>query len=369
MQHWVSHTFIIGLFSTLLLTACSEQTAPDLASTEYIRPVMLAQVESGAPQQTRRFPGTVAATQTANLTFRVGGELTMLAARPGQAVTAQQVIAKLDPRDYALAVEQAEARAELAKAQFARTQQLLRDGIISQAEYDQAKAEQQMALAALNSARTNLSYTELRAPFAGVVAALHVEPFENIAPQQPVLTLQTDTLIDVSIQVPERLFARVHRDESYQPEIRFDSIPNQLFHGQVKEWNRIADAATNTYQVVFTLAKPEQVNILPGMTAQVFVDSDRLLAGSEQVVHVPIGAVFSPPELANTPSQRFVWVYESTGENIGIVHRRQVTIGQTFTQTILIEEGLTAGERVVAAGVHQLEEGAQVRPWHRERGL
>ncbi|RUO42920.1 efflux RND transporter periplasmic adaptor subunit [Aliidiomarina taiwanensis] len=369
MSRSVKHALLIGLFSIFLMTACSEQATPDQTATDDIRPVMLAQVASGAPLQTRRFPGTVAATQTANLTFRVGGELVMLAARPGQAVTQQQVIAKLDPKDYALAVEQAEARAELAKAQFTRTQQLLRDGIVSQAEFDQAKAEQQMALAALNSARTNLSYTELRAPFTGVVAALHVEPYENIAPQQPVLTLQTDTLIDVSIQVPERLFARVHRDESYQPEIRFDSIPDKVFHGRVKEWNRIADAATNTYQVVFTLAKPEHVNILPGMTAQVFVDSDRLLTGSKQVVRVPIGAVYSPPELANTPSQRYVWVYQATGDDIGTVHRRQVTIGQAFTHTILIEEGLTAGERVVAAGVHQLEEGAQVRPWHRERGL
>src|SRR5690554_504113 len=191
MQHWLSKTMFLGVFSTLVLGACTEVQQPEQAKTEHLRPVMLAQVESGAPQQTRRFPGTVAATQTANLTFRIGGELTMLAARPGQTVTEGQVIAKLDPTDYALAVEQAEARAELAKAQFSRTQQLLRDGIISQAEFDQAKAEQQMARASLNSARTNLSYTELRAPFAGVVATLHVEPYENIAPQQPVLTLQT----------------------------------------------------------------------------------------------------------------------------------------------------------------------------------
>lgn len=367
MRCWIFNLSALVFFATTL-TACSKPQTVDTIDS-VARPVLLMQVQAGAPQQVRRFPGAVAATQSANLTFRVPGELIELSTRPGHTINAGEVIARLDPTDYALSVEQAQARAELARAQFSRANRLLADGIVSQADYDQAQAEQQMALASLNTAKANLSYTTLRAPFTGVVAILHVEPYENIAPQQPIVTLQTDSLIDVVIQVPERLFARVHRDESYQPEIRFDSIPDQVFLGRVREWERIADPATNTYRVAFSLTKPENFNILPGMTAQVYVDSNRLLTGDKTLVRVPISAVFSPPELVNNSAERYVWVYQETGSEIGQVHLRKVTVGDATTNKLVILEGLEAGEWVVSAGVHQLKDNMAVRPWQRERGL
>src|SRR5690554_176203 len=368
MRYWAFKVGVLSVCSALWLTACSEQQANELTETA-IRPVMLVQVKSGASAQVRRFPGAVEATQSANLTFRVAGELVELSTRPGHTINAGELIAKVDPTDYALAVDQAKARAELATAQFTRATQLLSDGIVSQADFDQAHAEQQMALASLNTAKANLGYTELRAPFSGVVAALHVELYENIAPQQPILTLQTDALIDVAIQVPERLFARVHRDDSYQPDIRFDSIPEQVFHGRIREWDRIADPATNTYRVVFSLSKPENVNILPGMTAQVSVDGGRLLTSSPEHVRVPVSAVFSPPQLANHADERYVWVYQETNKQQGTVRLRKVKVGDASTNELLILQGLTAGEWVVSAGVHQLKDGMPVRAWHRERGL
>ncbi len=368
MRYWIAKVSVLSVVFALSLTACSEQQVEQVAEAP-TRPVMLMQVKAGAPSLVRRFPGAVEATQSANLTFRVAGELIELTARPGQTVNKGQLIAKIDPTDYALAVAQAKARAELATAQFNRAKRLLSDGIVSQADYDQAHAEQQMSRASLNTAQTNLSYTELRAPFSGVVAILHVEPYENIAPQQPILTLQTDTLIDVAIQVPERLFARVHRDDNYQPDIYFDSIPNQVFHGQVREWDRIADPATNTYRVVFSLAKPEHVNILPGMTAQVLVDGGRLLAQDTQPVRVPVSAVFSPPQLLNNSNERYVWVYHSITQQLGTVHLRKVEVGEASTNELVIINGLNADEWVVSAGVHQLKDNMQVRPWHRERGL
>lgn len=368
MRCWLLNIGLLAIISTFTLTACSEPQAVS-ANTPDIRPVLLVQVQSGAPQQIRRFPGAVEATQSANLTFRVPGELIELSTRPGQSINMGEVIAKVDPTDYALNVAQAQARAELAKAQFSRAARLLADGIVSQADYDQAQAERQMAIASLNTAKANLSYTELRAPFSGVVAALHVEPFENIAPQQPIVTLQTDSLIDVVIQVPERLFARVHRDDSYQPHIRFDSIPDQFFLGRIREWDRIADPVTNTYRVVFSLTKPEHVNILPGMTAQVYIDSSHLLTRTLAAVRVPVSAVFSPPELTNNNNERYVWVYTETSPEQGQVQLRQVHLGDATTDELVVLAGLEAGEWVVSAGVHQLKNNMLVRPWQRERGL
>lgn len=356
------------LLSSAALMACSDSTTEHAHDT-HLRPVKITTVESGMPERIRRFPAVVEATQSADLTFRVGGELTRLSVRPGQQVEQGHIIATLDPTDYQLALEQAEARAELAEAQFKRIERLLAERIVSQADFDQARAERQIARANLNTATANLSYTQLKAPFAGTVASLHVETFENIAPQQAIITLQTDDLVDVAIQVPERLFAWVRRDTDYQPEVRFDSVPGVSFRGQLREWDRIADPATNTYRVVFSLPKPEAFNILPGMTAQVIIDSTHLLPYPANAVTIPIHAVFSPAEGRLLEQHQAVWVYTPTSEYEGTVSLRAVRLAESTTQSVVITEGLYAGEQVVTAGVHQLHEGQRVRIWARERGL
>ncbi|EGN74794.1 RND family efflux transporter, MFP subunit [Idiomarina sp. A28L] len=350
------------------LSACSE-TASEPAEKP-LRPVKLITVGSDDISDIRSFPAVVEATQTADLTFRVGGELVELPWRPGHQVEQGDLIAALDPTDYRLTAEQARARAELAQAQYDRIAQLAEQNIISRSQFDEAKAELQVAQANLNTAETNLGYTKLHAPFAGIIANLHVELYENIGPQQPIITLQVDDMVDVRIQVPEQLFAQVRRDLSYQPDITFESLPGQTFQGQLREWDRIADAATNTYRVVFTLPKPEAGNILPGMTASVAIDSTQVMPAHTNAITVPIAAVFTPSDKALAENIRMVWIYQPAEQGSqGTLFARQVTIGAASSSGISILDGLSVGEHVVVAGVHQLEEAQTVRPWIRERGL
>ncbi|CUS47337.1 MAG: RND-type HAE1 family hydrophobe/amphiphile system membrane fusion component [Idiomarinaceae bacterium HL-53] len=357
------------LFGVAFLSGCEPATSVQEAAEA--RPVKIASVISGAPEQVRRFPGVVEATQSAELTFRVGGEIIELPVLPGQSVSKEQLIAKLDDSDYQLALQQAQARADLAQAQYTRTSRLRQENIASQAEFDQAKAERDMAQAQLETAQANVSYTELHAPFAGVISLLQVEPFENVAPQQPILTLQTDETIDVAIQVPERLFARVRREMGYQPDVQFDSFQEHTYKASVREWDRIADPATNTYRVVFTLPKPEHFNVLPGMTATVSIDSSRLLTGTDDAVSIPVSALFNDGITQSNQAQlqHFVWVFEGEDPNYGTVRKQPVTIGFISNEQVSITTGLQAGDEVVSAGVHQLQEGIQVKRWVRERGL
>lgn len=368
----------IPLKALLLCLSCIAMVgcgSPDpVAERPTPRPVHLFEVTQEQHSQIRRFPAVVEATQTAELAFRVGGELQQLPLRPGQSVTSGQLVAALDATDFEVALEQAEAQAELMRAQFERNQRMLDESLISQAAYDQSRADMRVAAANLRSAQTNLEYTRLKAPFSGVIAHLHVDNFENVAPQQPIMTLQVEGYIDVSIQVPERLFARVRRDLDYQPDVLFDSIPGQFFKASIREWDRVADAATNTYRVVFTLPTPPQINILPGMTATVLIDAARMTERLRDVVVLPAAAVFAPEQQPLEPGFAYVWVFEPQGQDealreLGTLALRKVQIADMTNQGVEVIAGLEPGDTVVQAGVHHLYDGQLVTPWVRERGL
>src|SRR5690606_281156 len=116
---------------------------------------------------------------------------------------------------------------------------------ISPQQFDEVKSNLDIARANLETARANVRYTELRAPFAGTIANVLVERFETVQPQRPIATLQMDDAIDVSIRVPENLFARVQRDVDYQPDVIFPVAPERTFPATLKEWDSAADPATN----------------------------------------------------------------------------------------------------------------------------
>lgn len=358
----------VVMFALLpLLSACAP--VDEQGETTPPRPVKLLTVDDQRDAAVRRFPAVVEATQTAAMAFRVAGEVTELPYRPGQQVKANDKVAALDARDYELALEQAAARAELVQSQHQRNQQLLKQELISQAQFDQSRADERVAEAELNVARTNLEYTQLRAPFDGVIANLHVEKHENIAPQQTIMTLQADALIDVSIQVPERLFAHVRRDLDYQPDVLFDGLPGRYFKAQVREWERTADAATNTYRVVFTLSAPQELHVLPGMTASVLIDTEQMTAQEPSVVMLPAAAVFAPDDQPLRADTAYVWLYEGDNDGNGKVRLHQVGVGDMTNDGVQITDGLTPGDQVVEAGVHHLRDGQAVQPWVRERGL
>lgn len=345
-----------------LVTGCSKPAEP--VEQQLNRPVKLHLVQDGQQKLIRQFPAIVEPTENARLTFRVSGKLTEFSIRPGQEVKKGDVLARLDATDFKLRVEQAQARYQLSKAQFDRAASLIGQKLVSQAMYDEAKAQLQVADADLKTAQTNLSYTQLVAPFSGIVSRSLVENHENVAAQQAILELQLKGMVDVVIQVPEDVIALVKKDISYQPDVIFDSYPSLSYKASIKEWDTRADTATNSFKVVFSMAAPQEFNVLSGMTANLVADISQLMRAQANLVVVPATAVFAANDQPVDASERFVWVYSE-----GKVNRRAVQVGRLTAQGIEILSGLAAGEQVVTAGVLQLSENQQVRPWQRERGL
>lgn len=357
------YTLILLIFTAFILTACLSESESEKPPEKIIRPVKLITITDQSSQHIHTFSATVEAVNEAELAFRVSGQVIKRPVRAGEEVKKGDLIAQLDPKEYETQLADKRARYNLAKAQYKRSAKVVKQGHVSVAEFDVHKAEMLVALAALKQAKDHLSYTTLYAPFSGEVSKVYVDPYEYVNVKQPIVMMQSTKNVYIALQVPEQIVAMVtdtDKAEKVKTQIIFDSHPKQTFIASFHEIDTQADLATRTYKVRLILPKPKNFTVLPGMTAKALVNLNLITSDMSNPLTIPAVCVFK------AENKSFVWVYDSKTQK---VQKRSVTVGALTETGIEILKGLQAGEQVVAAGIHQIRAGMQVRPLIDERGL
>jgi membrane fusion protein, multidrug efflux system len=190
------------------------------------------------------------------------------------------------------------------------------------------------------------------------VARRLVENFQNVQVGQPILILEDLSKLEIRIQLPEQDVVQLPPDVSMLGtpvgEVDFETLPGLSFPATVKEIDTRADARTNTYRVVLSLPRPEEGNILPGMSAN-FVPSYGVVETRPRH-SIPVEAVQATPD-----GRAFVWLLDPGRST---VHQRLVRKGQLSGRKIEIMDGLQQGDRVVTHGGAYLAEGTTVRTRH-----
>jgi membrane fusion protein, multidrug efflux system len=346
-RHWLA----AAACAAVLAGGCSSE-APPVAATDEARPAEILEVGAAGPESGLRFPGRVRAAQRAELTFSVPGKLVELPVREGQQVAAGALIARLDPASYQTRLASAQAEFDKAKSDYERVRTIWeRSKAVAQVDVDQKRTAMEVARSTLAAARKDVADTRLTAPFAGVVARRHVENFQNVQAKEPIVSLQDSAQLEVVIHVPERVVrGEPRRAEGYAT---FEGVPDRRFPVKLKSIATEADPQTQTYEVVLGLPVPAGVKVLPGMSATIF-PQEASEPGTDAVVRVPVEAVFADAE--GVPQ---VWVVDAETSRVAA---RTVETGALEGGEVVVIRGLSAGERIVTAGVHHLRAGMRVRP-------
>ncbi|RDH84639.1 MAG: efflux RND transporter periplasmic adaptor subunit [endosymbiont of Galathealinum brachiosum] len=357
---------LLSAISALSLTACGNDN--NEVKAEVIRPAKIITVGDPLAGVQRVYPGEVEAGDRSEQAFRVGGELVKLPAKAGLKVKKGQLLAQLDASDFQLRVDEQQARFDLTQVQFDRTEKLVKQQLIPISDFDTAKSNLLAAKADLRLAKANLSYTELRAPFDGVVSKLNVKNHENVRKNEVVLVIQTVNDIDITFQLSENIISRLKKgsDQKAQPKVVFDTYPDKSYETSVKEFDSEANATTRTYKVTLTMPSPKDFIALPGMSVNVHLNFNKLVESETAKIVIPIEAVYSP-ENDNLKSRSYqVWKLDNDTMK---TQATKVTIGQITSSGIEITSGLTSGDQVITAGVNFIKEGQTVKPWVKEAGL
>jgi multidrug efflux system membrane fusion protein len=336
------------------LAACKNEQP----SAEAPQPVRVMAVMSAQDVRATSYVGVVRARYESDLGFRVAGKITERLVNVGDAVTAGQVLARLDVTDLQLAreaneAEQAAARSNLDQATAAevRARDLLARGHVAQAVYDQRRAALDEAKGRLERADRNLAisrnqadYASLKADHAGIVTQLPVEVGQVVAAGQLVVRLARDGAREAVVAIPESRIADIREARS---EVELWASTARRYAASLREISPQADTATRTYQARFSILEADP-GVALGMTATVMAHATQ----SVESVRVPASAVI------NDGRGAAVWVIDGSGQR---VVRRPVTVKSFGQADVTLSAGLSQGERIVTLGVHVLDEGRPVR--------
>jgi RND family efflux transporter MFP subunit len=317
------------------------------------------------------FPGTVRAFKRADLAFRVDGTVIKRDIVVGQQMKKGELLLQLDPRDYELALEKAvgkiqstQAQLDFASRDYVRMMNIYKadPGAISQSFLDRKKENENQLIADLKVAKTDgekasddLSYTYLKTPFDGIVAAIYVENHEQVHAKQTVVRFLDTTDREMEINVPERYINRLlEGKEKLAFQVRLDAFPNMTFKATIEEVGTEASSTTQTYPVTLTLNEiAPDLSLLAGMSGRATLEQP---SGEQKAptYRIPKSAIFSDNLHATN-----VWMIDPATET---VRKTPVKLEEgNKGDFALVTEGLKTGDRVVTAGTSFLNEGQKVK--------
>ncbi|MGF1685772.1 efflux RND transporter periplasmic adaptor subunit [Photobacterium japonica] len=349
------------LVSLLGLSGCEKPTVEERV---IIAPVAVTKVQmaDAAPQLT--FPAVAAAANKSSLSFRVQGEVSHISVRPGDRVKKGQLLARLDPVDYRLEVDDAQAKFNVSDSQYRRSAKLVKQGYLPQSQFDELKAQRRIAKARLDLAKLNLTFTELKAPFNGVISRVPVEQFENVQIGQPVMNLHLTNAVDVIIQAPDMIYSQSTAVEVQDsaPGARIVLEDGTEYRARLKEFTTEPDPELGSFLVTLTMPMPKDRFILDGMAVEVRADAQKLKIYRKGEPVIPLEAIFNEDGDDLALTNKFVWVVGSDNT----VSKRQVVTDKVVPQGVRLLKGLQADELIVVEGANRLHEGQQVRIVNKE---
>lgn len=351
---------VTALTSALALAGCGKPAAK-APEKSLVRAAVVEPMGNVRSDGEASYLAAVKFDHETDLNFKVGGIVVAIGPAAnkdwdeGTPVKAGTVLAELKESDFKNALDTVRAKAELAGKTLERFRKLRATDAISQQELDVTEADWRTAQAALDQAEHNLRDSRLVADKNGVILARYINRGVTVQPGQRVLRFADTSLMSVELGLPDRLIGKLTPGQEIDVEI--SALEGMRpFKGWVSEVGVAATGGGRLFRVVIKVKNPDGL-LRSGMTARIRVgDASEATAGT---VCIPLSAlvtlVSDGSSQVGGQTQLGVFVVQD-----GKAVKRAVKTGDILKSSILITEGLQAGEQVVTSGASFLYDGAPV---------
>jgi RND family efflux transporter MFP subunit len=329
-----------ALFLLLGALGCSSATPEERTTgAAAIEDVPAARVTSVEAAGHYRAAGTVRAARRAELSTRLMGRVESIRVRAGDHVRPGQLLLTVERASLTAAQQQAAAALGQAIATLRRTERLYADSAAPLVQLEAARTAHAQAQAQAQAVEADLAYAEVRAPFAGVVAARMVDPGDQAAPGQPLLVVEDQASREIVVTVPDEVGEQLHQGQAASVEI---GTGGRRVTARIEAVVPGADPRSPTLEV--RLSGP--AGLAPGLAAVA-----ELPAGGRSALQVPVSAITRRGQLEGV----YLFAPDST------LRLRWIRTGRQRDSAVEVLSGLLP-EDLVALDASRARDGVRARP-------
>ena len=344
---------LVGVGTLLMLAACgsaqADGTEDASASEQFVRVinVEISPIEAETFIEEIRLTSVAMASQDVMLEAEENGRIIELFADRGDTVRKGAPIAKIDDAILRAQVGQARAAAELAQQTWERRKRLFEEEQVgSELAYMEARATAQQTAASLEGLEERLARTVVRAPFSGILDERHVDVGTMVGPGKTIGRIVDLTPIKVFAGVPERYAPNVHAGAAAT--LRFEALGDDTFTSSIRYVGSTINPQSRTFPIEIELPNADGV-IKPEMVANMSIIrqqvEDAIVVPQDALIRVEDGYV------------AFVTVHR---DGVEVAEVRQLVLGPTRRNLVVVQEGLNVGENLIVVGQKSVADGDRV---------
>jgi len=295
--------------------------------------------------------GTAEAIQGVTVGADLPGTIDKIHFESGQWVQEGDVLVELDTRQERAQLANLEAQRDLARINYDRAQELVKAGVISRSDYDNATAQQKATEAQVGDIKAQIARKTIRAPFSGVLGIRQVSLGQYLAAGQAIVSLQSLNPIYVNFGVPQQDTPKVQPGHVLR--VSASDIPGVEFSGRIMALDSVINEQTRNIQVQAILTNKGN-KLRPGM----FVQVELPMGQPRDVVPLPASAINYAPYGDSV----FVVtdMQDQKGNSYRGVRQQVVKVEGSRGDQVAVVSGIKPGDEVVSSGVFKLRNGAPV---------
>jgi RND family efflux transporter MFP subunit len=337
------------VFITLLVAitaGCSDSKTDEKVVEQRIK-VNTAKVLSVRNDYSLGYSGTIEASQTIPLSFRISGTIDKIYVEVGEVVKKGQLLASVDNSDMQNIYNTIYAKFQQARDAYDRLKIVYNEGSLPEIKWVEMKSNLEQATSSLELAKNNLEKCNLLAPVDGIVGRRNIEPGQaSISLTLAPIELVKIETVFVKISVPENEINKIIKGQ--KAGISVSALNDKQYEGIVKNISPVAEIMSRTYTVKISV-KNTGLDLKPGMVCDVTIDFET----ETTLLVVPYKAVGKDSEGKN-------YVYMVSEDN-NTVKKQYITVGRYHDAGIEVIGGLAEGQTVVSEGCEKLSDNSLIR--------
>ena len=325
----------IGLFEET-----KKESGPAIASRDMRMKVKTQTLSAARLGSKVATVGTILSNEEVEIRSEISGKVEAIYFKEGAAVRKGEALLKINDDELHAQFLRAKHRQTLAEQQEERQRRLLEKGLVSQAEYDNAAANLNIAKAEAQLIKVQLDKTEIRAPFNGRIGLRYVSEGSYITPSTSIAALQDNSVLKIDFAVPEKYAGNIKAGDTITFGVQGTS---RTFSATVYAIQPKIDPSTRTLSLRAIASNPDSA-LLPGSLATVNISMKE-----KETLMIPSFALI--PELKGHK----VFLYKD-----GMAEERRVEIGARTDELVEVTHGLKPGDTLITSGILQLRPGMPV---------